>query len=298
MQNAYLLFGLLAAVLYAFAAPNLKLATERGVSSLHTTLLANISAAIGFGLAFLPWRSGQLTPAVWWPTFVVGLLFFFGQVFTVLALKRGHASIATPALGSKVVIVALIVAVAGMSQLGLNVIVAAVLTTLGIIVLAYPNQHFPWAKIVPAVGFSLLAAASFGLFDVLTQRWSPWLSFGLLMPWSLVFSALFTVPFIVSLERRWPRVPDGARVPLTLGVGLLTLQSMIFVWAIGIFQDAARLNVVYGSRGVWSVAVIWLLGHRFSQHERFHTRHQVVTRFIGATLIAIAVVLVMWGRSR
>ena len=107
-QDAYLLFALLAAILYAFAAPCLKLATERGISSLQTTLLANVAAAIGFGVVFLPWGSGRLTPADWVPSLVVGLLFFGGQISTILALKYGHASIATPALGSKVVIVALL----------------------------------------------------------------------------------------------------------------------------------------------------------------------------------------------
>lgn len=292
LGNAHLLFGLLAAMLYAFAAPCLKLATERGVSSLQTTLLANVAAAMFFTIAFLPWTGPRLVPEVWWPSLVVGALFFLGQIFTILALKHGHASIATPALGSKVVIVALLVTCLFHTSLHPNVLIAAIITSAGIVVLAYPSEHFPWAKIVPAVAFSLLAAASFGMFDVLTQRWSPWLSFGLLMPWALMFSTIVTIPFILSINRRWPRIPGEARLHLALGVGLLTLQSMIFVWAIAYFRDAAGLNVVYGSRGVWSVVIVWLLGHWFSQHERFHTRKQVIMRLVGATLIAIAVGLV------
>jgi hypothetical protein len=79
---------------------------------------------------------------------------------------------------------------------------------------------------------------------------------------------------------------------LALGVGLLALQSLILISAIGYFSDAAGLNVVYSSRGVWSVLVVWLVGHWFSVHERIHSGGLLARRLVAASLIAGAVALV------
>ena len=47
-EKAYLLMGLAAAVLYAVAASSLKAASDRGMRSLQTTLVANIATAAAF----------------------------------------------------------------------------------------------------------------------------------------------------------------------------------------------------------------------------------------------------------
>lgn len=294
VDNAYLLFGLAAAMLYAVAASALKTATERGMSSLKITLLANLATAGAF-LMFVPWGGERLLPPIWWPSLIVGGLFFLGQLFTILALQCGHASIATPILGSKVVIVALLLAAGFSYPVGLNIWTGAVLTTVGILVLAWPNAHLSMRQVLPAAGLSMLAAFSFGLFDILTQFWSrlPGLTFGLLMPAAMVVAALTSAGFIMLLEPQMPRVPSAARRHLALGIGLMVSQALILIGAIGHFGDAAGLNVVYGSRGIWSVMTVWLFGVHFSADERLSPR-TVVRRMAGATLIAAAVLLVFW----
>jgi EamA domain-containing membrane protein RarD len=155
----------------------------------------------------------------------------------------------------------------------------------------------------------LLSALSFGVFDVLTQLWSnlPGSSFGRVLPWSIMFAAVITAVVIVALDRRPNRsdvprertrffagIPRGARLYLALGVGLLALQSLILIASIGYFNDAAGLNVAYSSRGVWSVLVVWLVGHWFSAHERIHAGALLARRLIAASLIAAAVALVFF----
>jgi hypothetical protein len=72
---------------------------------------------------------------------------------------------------------------------------------------------------------------------------------------------------------------------------------VLIISSIGYFGEAARMNVVYGSRGVWSVLLVWMLGHYFSHTEtRQHLPRIVfVRRLVGATLIGAAVVLVVLG---
>jgi len=52
---------------------------------------------------------------------------------------------------------------------------------------------------------------------------------------------------------------------------------------------AATANVVYGSRGLWGIALVRLIGHWFQNTEPQKRSRLVVTiRIIGATLIATA----------
>jgi hypothetical protein len=225
----------------------------------------------------------------------------------MLALRRGHASIATPTMGSKVVLVALVLS-AFHHAVPANVWMAAGLVTVGIVILAWPTEHLPWKRIVPAVGFAMLAALSFGTFDVLTQIWSslPGYTFGRLIPWAMVFAAAITALLDVVMDRAprrsgvaprrkgFLRIPREARLFLALGVLLLTLQSLVLIGSIGYFRDAAGINVVYGSRGVMSVLIVWLVGHWFSQHERFHSRGLLARRLVAAGVIGAAVCLVFF----
>jgi hypothetical protein len=61
LDKAYLLFGLLSAMLYAFSASSLKAATDRGMRSMQTALFANVATALAF-LLFLPWGRPSMTP--------------------------------------------------------------------------------------------------------------------------------------------------------------------------------------------------------------------------------------------
>lgn len=296
MEKAYLLFGLLSAMLYAIAASSLKTAADRGTRTLQTTLLANIVTALAF-LMFLPWGDGNVWPASWSASLIVGMLFLAGQWLTFLALSKGHASVATPALGSKVVLVALILAFVFHRQVQLNVWIAAILTSAALGILAISPRGEKTGPITSTIIYSVAAAACYGMFDVLTQIWSREYTFGRLLPWAMVFAAIGAAPVTLALDRKVPKLTRASVGYLLLGVCLLTLQSLILIWAIAAYNDAAGLNVVYGSRGIWSVLLVWVFGHLFSHHERFHHPGLVVSRLLGAILIAAAVALVFWPFS-
>jgi hypothetical protein len=57
---------------------------------------------------------------------------------------------------------------------------------------------------------------------------------------------------------------------------------------------AAGVNVVYGTRGLWSIALVWWAGRWFGNTERTSAGGRVVAgRLLGAVLILTAVVLAM-----
>lgn len=294
LENAYLLFGLAAAVLYAIGASFLKVAGERGVTSLQATLVTNTSLALLF-MWFVPWHDSPF-PATWWPSIALGALFAVGQFFTMLAIARGCPSISTPVLGTKVVLVALMVTFAVGTPLKTSTWMAAMLTTVGIGILAMSASHMSGQGRLAAFAYALGAAGAFGAFDVMTQYWSPRLGFGRFMPWGTLIGAGMTACVIAVKERGFSGIPRPAWGSMALATALNVGQSLLLIWAIGRFADAAGLNVVYGSRGIWSVLVVWLLGAYLGAKERITGARMLVQRLCGATVIAAAIVLAFWQK--
>ena len=85
----------------------LKRASDLGADVWRTTRIINYTTA----LVSLPlWLlGGNIPPAsLWWQPPAAAVLFFSGQVFTLLALNIGDISVATPVLGVKILLVALL----------------------------------------------------------------------------------------------------------------------------------------------------------------------------------------------
>lgn len=284
-------------MLYAIAASAIRGATERGMGGLVATIYANLATAIVF-LVFVPWGSLEILPRIWTPSLVLAGVFICGQFLTVFALKAGHASVSTPAMGSKVVMVALLAFALG-GSVGVNIWIGAILTTIGIIVLAWPTEHLPLRPALKGIILSICAAFCYAMFDTLTQRYSnqPGLSFGQILPPAMIVASIVSSLIVMLITRQIPRVVKGTGRYLLAGVLLMAIQSVLIISSIGFFGDAAKMNVVYGSRGVWSVLLVWMMGHYFSHTEtRQHLPRAVfVRRLIGAVLIGAAVVLVVLG---
>ena len=82
---------------------------------------------------------------------------------------------------------------------------------------------------------------------------------------------------------------------LAPGALLLAANMAAFAFTLAQWQDATAANIVYSSRGLWSVAIVWAVGHWFANHERHAGRGAMLSRLAGATLMVVAIVLVVAG---
>jgi hypothetical protein len=57
---------------------------------------------------------------------------------------------------------------------------------------------------------------------------------------------------------------------------------------------AASINVVYSSRGLWSVILVWWLGHWVQSREQHLQRGVLLWRLAGATTMIAAIALVLF----
>lgn len=71
------------------------------------------------------------------------------------------------------------------------------------------------------------------------------------------------------------------------------VQALTVVYAIAVFGRATEMNVVYASRGLWSVIAVWLVGHWFHSRERALGKRVFQRRLLGASLLMVAIVIVL-----
>jgi len=283
---------LAAALTYVVSALSLKRATDLGTGVWHTTFVSNLMAAVGFQV--LLFFGGTWQPlSLWWQPFVVALLFISGQLWALLALQRGDVSISTPVLGLKVILVAGFVTLLSPEKLSWQMWLAAVLTTLGIASLNHSGAHRPGSNATGTIVAAALAAASFALFDVLVQKWSPIWGLGRFLPIMVAMTGLLTLGLIPLFPSPISALPRPTRRWLLWGGALFALQSIFLVSSIAYFGKATPANVIYSSRGLWSILAITFLGHWFHSTEKTLDASVMRWRFAGASLMFAAIVLVL-----
>ena len=289
-----LLLPLASALLYAAAALCLKIALGRGVTTWSVLFFSNMV----LGLFFLPLLlfgiHGWNAAAAPW-ALLAGFLFFLGQIGTFRSLQSGDVSIATPALAAKVVFVALLSLLIPGSRPDPDLWLAVALTMTGMILLQRgPSRQA--SRPLPTLAWALFAALSFAATDIVVQVSAPVAGFTLFMPVMFGSVAVLALPLLWPHVLRAPRraLDPGARRWMIGGVVLLGLQAIGMGTAIGLFGDATGANVIYGSRGLWSLLFLALFAGALGIDDSVFDRRTLLLRFVGAVFILAAVALVMF----
>jgi drug/metabolite transporter (DMT)-like permease len=282
---------LIAAVFYAVGAMLVKRAAELGVGAWRTAFIANMIGA----LLYLPLLAlgGTWRLDLWWQPVIVALCYVAGQVLTFLSFEYGDVSVATPVLGIKILLVAILVAIWGGEALRWQLWIAAVLAVIGIALLNRRSQggahHHVGRTIVASSG----AAACYATLDVLVQRWSPLWGLGRFLPLVVLTAAVLSLGFIPRFRAPLNAIAWPTWRWLLGGTLIIGIQSTIFVSLVAAKGHAASINVVYSSRGLWSVLLVWWLGHWFHSREQQLDRAVLFSRLAGATTMIGAIALVL-----
>ena len=285
---ASIVIPLCSAVGYTLAAMALKRAMDGG-HPWRVVFIVNLIGAVLFQTWLLlggeAFTSTNVIHAM-----LAGTAFFIGQVFTFIAISRGDISIATPVLGTKVIFVALLVFVTGGEELGWKLWVATFLTTLALALLG-GEWRANRERLLVSVGFAFLASIAFAATDVMQQLWVRDFGFGHFAPvmFATVGTLSFTlIPFFSASLREMPR----PMVVWAFGGGtLLTIQAMGIAYCIAVYHEVTVTNVLYNTRGLWSVALVWVVGHWFANSEKQVGGGIMTRRLIGALILLAAVYL-------
>ena len=288
----FLLYALLAAIVYAVGSLLLKRALLQGVGAWRMAFVCNLLlAAMAAPLFFL---AAPPTPeARWYQPLVAGTAFFLGQIFTYLAINKGDVSVATPVLGTKVIFVALFTVLLIHLPIPWTLWAAALLTTTALAVLGSGTKSGEHHKFFTTLLYAGTSALSFSFTDVVTQKWSPaWGGSGFTARF-LAVCGLLSFTLIPLFHGRLRDLPKSTWLWLGGGAFVLSSQGLLLYIVLGHFGHATEMNVVYNSRGLWTVLLVWFFGGWFANQERAEGGGAMVRRLIGSLLILAAIGLVL-----
>lgn len=296
-NSAHLLFPLLSSILFVVAATFAKKATLLGVSPYTATALSNFLLAMCWFL-FGCLRGEWLPMSGWWNALWIAVAFVSGQLSTYLAFRLGDVSLATPVFGVKIIIVAFISSVVNQSGIDLRVWIAAILATMGVIVMQLGGSNANAPKLTArraalAIGFALFAATALSVFDVGVQ------SAGKRYGATTFLTTMFSCVGLLSLTLLpWTDRVDSLRKstalqPLILAGILMAAQAISITYSLAQFGDATRINIVYSLRGLWSVLLAWQLSRWAASSEGHPSSRTLIVRLIGTVLLTTAVIVAL-----
>lgn len=240
---------------------------------------------VGLALATTPWwfiSGATWLPDPWWLAPAVGLLLLAGNACLSWALTQGSAALTVPVLSSKVVLVAIGMSFTG-KDITLSTWIGAFLTCAGIAILGM-GQRGPGN--LRTIAIALAATLCYAGFDALVARYGMHVGVAGLLPAAAFWALLGSLPLLVVA-----RMPARGRRQLVLSGALNGIQCMGLVCAIILAGDAVLPNIFYGCRGIWSVLLVTVLVSRSSTDDPNAWK----VRFVGATLIALAIACTLLG---
>lgn len=286
------IFPLLAALLYAFGALVLKRSSDLGVGLWRTTFVANLIVAALFSLLWLLGGPPVEKELLWQPG-IIAMCLFVGQLSQFLALEKGDVSVAVPVFGLKVIFVAFLTPILIGENVGIKLWIAAFLSVLGITCLNRKDAQKPPRHLLVTFIAGGIGAVAFAVFDVLVQKWGPSWGAGRLLPCIFWINAILSFGLIFRFSAPLSRIPGKAWPWLLGGSVLLGVQSITFVSTLAVFGKATNANIIYASRGLLSVLLVWMVGHWFKNAEQDLGPKVMRWRLIGTMLMMSAIVLVI-----
>lgn len=293
----YLLLPLAAAIIYSVASMLLKKALVEGA---HPMACFHINNWAG-SLVFIPLAFFETQKVAWplWPAPVgVGVMFFVGSWFTFVAMQRGDVSLVTPVLGSKVVFVALATSLLIADGMPRLMWLAALLTTGGIIMMSATDLKTPrGARLAGPVTMALISASFFALADVVMQKYAPQFGGRMFLAVMSGTNGLLSATVMLLGINRPPMPRSRATAWSVAGSALIACQSFLMGLALAFHSDAIGVNVVYATRGLWSLMVVAVLGPMIGNRERHESGRAYGARVLAALLLLAGVLIAVISRS-
>lgn len=289
----HLLIPLGCAFLYVLGALSFKRAAECGVGVWRTSFVANWAMVAVFLPGWFLVEGAARPVGDYWQPALVGLCFLGGQVFIFLALSRGDVSVTTPVMGLKVVLVALFSSVLQVGAVPLAWWLGAALSAAAVALLHAGEARGVRGAVRAPAALAAASAASYGLGDVLMQKWVPGWGPARFFPAMFLLVGLFSCAFIPLFRAPLRSLPPAAWRWVGAGAVLMAVNNAGIVLTLGVWGQATAVNIVYSVRGLVAVLLVGAIGHWFGSAERHLAGRVRRRRLLGAGLMVAAVVLAL-----
>lgn len=292
----HLLYPLLSSIIFVVGALFAKESSVRGTSPYTNVAVSNLCLAF-FWVVF-GWARGCFLPAeAWGPAAAIGAAFVIGQIFTYLAFQYGDVSLATPVLGVKIILVAMISSLLAEAPIAQHIWIAAVLASIAVGIVqaggASSREHRSSRQAALTVMLALASAFAFSCFDVGLQIYGRRYGAEGFLTTMFVFMGGISCVLLPWTDRPARLYRIKAFGPLFMTAILMAIQALSLSYALGRHGDATRVNIIYSLRGLWSVVVAWILNRMAISPEGWHSSRTMWFRLTGAALLLICVIVAL-----
>ena len=225
---------------------------------------------------------------------LTGCFFFVGQTCTFLAIRYGDVSVQSPVMGTKMVFVAVFATLFAGKVIPSMWWWGAFLSMIGVVLLTTGNIGKNKGNILVGALFALASAAAFGYSDVLVAKHAKDFSIPLFPFIMMGVNAVLSLGFIPFFKASLSDISKPALKWVLWGGSALGFQATLLYFALSNYSNATAANILYSSRGIWSVVLVWMAGHWFANREKTDAGSMIMLRrFIGAALMLVAIALVL-----
>lgn len=270
----------------------MKLTSRWQIDIWRVSFVCNVLSAIAFQ-SF--WFTSEQPPLwlLWWQPLTVAVLYVAGQVLTLTSLAQGEISVAAPVLGLKVVFVPIFLWLLGVGLLPVNTWISCIGATIAVMLLNVSAGAPGRGRIVFSMVTAMSGAAAFALFDVCVQMWSPGWGRGAFLPIMFGMSTLLSLCLIPFFRAPLMSIPLAAWPTLLAAAFFIALQALAIVASVAFWERVAASNVIYSSRGLWSLAFVWLFGRYLQVADSGLTPRVLLFRACGALLLFGSIALLV-----
>ena len=290
----YLLIPLIAGFLYATSALVLKKALLYNIGPWRTTFVANWFFVLATAI-LLPASHGTWLCAGFFIAIVCGFIFLGGQCLTFLAMQKGDVSVATPIMGTKILFVALFWVLLG-KQVTLWDVASALLAVVAIVLLQFGPRSKNAVPLRPTLVYSFSSAMAFALMDVLIAKAAETLHPSRVMFVAAVVCAMLSFTLVPRFSGPLLALRPPALWWLLCGAALIAAQSAAFGSSIVFSGDPTGCNIIYASRGLWAVLLVWVFSKYMDLPESSHGNQTFFTRSFGSLILIFAVALQFFSK--
>lgn len=283
---------LTSAIFYSLAGIFIKKAMQGGIGIARATVAMTTVLVVVFSPLLLLTECALSVNNLWKPI-ITGFVSFLGTISTIVAIQRGDITIQTPMMGIKIIFVAFISMVMGVDDISFWWWMAAVLACISIFILGWSGINNP-RSLVFTVCFALIASLFYAIEDVMIQKWAPhygpyWYIF-ILMVSQMIFS-FSLIPLFYRYH--YKSIMTSSWIWLIIGMFLMGIQGILFYIPISLRGEATVVNILYSSRGLWSIVLIWFFGDLIGNEEKHIDNKIMIQRLIGSLLLLISIIIAL-----
>ncbi|MDB5106169.1 MAG: EamA-like transporter family protein [Fibrobacteres bacterium] len=298
MASPAVLIPFAAALLFPFATMALKRAMDLARDPWGTVFVSNAAIAAVFLPLFL-FEERAASQGNAWQLLLSGAVFFLAQAAAYKSFSAGDLSVAVPAQGTKVLLVAVFTLLMTGQNVGVRLWGAAGMTVAAIWFLQDRESGGTRdrRRVLRTLAYAMAASIAFAAFDVFVQKWSPEWGLHRFGPWVFLCQALLSVSLLLlPCKGRRLRYDGRTWAWLAAGSAGMAVITLALVLTIGIYGKATLVNILFNSRCVSSVAFVWLAGRWFGNREAKSGRRAMGHRLLGAGFMMAAIALAMSGK--